>query len=147
MFSKSFYFIIFFSRKCFHQKNIRFQKHLYHVKKKCVFRYFVFKKIDFPFLLSKEKSEFCQKRGNAFKKCVFISLKNVFTMWDFLKKKKFSLKKKSGKLCFQNVFFLFTLKNVFKENVFFLFHKNLEFFPKKAKKFFKNIVFSTLEFL
>ena len=146
MFSKSFYFVIFFRENALIKKIYVF-KNIYTTLKKCVFRYFVFKKIDFPFLLSKEKSEFCQKRGNAFKKCVFISLKNVFTMWDFLKKKNSHLKK-NPKICvFKMLFFFFTLKNVFKVNVFFLFHKNLNFFPKRTKKFFKNIVFTTLEFL
>ena len=106
MFSKSFYYIIFFSRKCFYKKKLHFQKHLYHVKKMC-FQIFVFsKKLIFLFFFLKRNPNFAKKRGNAFKKCVFITLKNVFTCEIFYKKNFYLfLKKKSEKMCFQNVFY------------------------------------------
>ena len=132
MFSKSFYFIIFFSRKCFHQKNIRFQKHLYHVKKNVFSGILFSKKLIFLFFFLKRNPNFA-KKGEMLSKNVFLSRWKMFLHVRFSIKKIFlsSLKKNPKKCVFKMCFFLFFYIEIKMFSSFFI--KIWNFCPKKQR--------------
>ena len=135
MFSKSFYFVIFFSRKCFHQKNIRFQKHLYHVKKKVFSGILFSKKLIFLFFILKRNPNFA-KKGEMLSKNVFLSRWKMFLPCEiFLKKNKNSHLKKNPENCVFKMFFFFYLhwKMFLKKMFSSIFIKIWNFFPKKQR--------------